>query len=80
MSGLLSCPAPGRMGWRDDLCRLGGKMTTEPPKGRGSERVSAQSKRADRDGRLASALRRNLLKRKDQQRARETGAVSEDTE
>ena len=54
-------------------------MTTEPPKDRGSERDSAQSKRTDRDGRLASALRRNLLKRKEQQRARETYAVSQDT-
>ncbi len=54
-------------------------MTTEPPKERGSERDSAQSKGADRDGRLASALRRNLLKRKEQQRARETYAVSQDT-
>ena len=47
-------------------------MTTDQSDRRDDDSNSASPKRTERDARLITALRRNLLKRKDQQRARTT--------
>ena len=47
-------------------------MTTDQSGGRDDDSNSASPKLTERDARLITALRRNLLKRKDQQRARTT--------
>ena len=56
----------------NDEVRLGGFMTTDQSGGRDDDSNSASPKRTERDARLITALRRNLLKRKNQQRARTT--------
>lgn len=57
-------------GSRSRAVRLGGNMTGEQGKETSEGKPVPGAKKAAREARLAEALRRNLLKRKDQQRAR----------
>ncbi len=57
--------------------RLGERMTGDRTDKTRESAGATDAKRRDRDARLVSALRRNLLKRKDQQRARAAEENSE---
>ena len=63
----------------NDEARLGGSMTTDQSDERDVDCNSASLKRTERDARLVTALRRNLPKRKDQQRARTTAGDTGDS-
>ncbi len=56
-------------------------MTRLPNKGSNGDVPSARAKSREREERLALELRRNLLKRKEQMRARDAeGTVGDDTD